>query len=140
MPRLFGAGAKANLKPNIPMKYEIKTTRTEYQICRYTVEAASEQEAKQIFKDGEADFLWKDAFDAEEEFEEIWPIDGTGKGIREMSQALLARSPRTLAASSPTSSRDRKTIPPAGRSSASAILFFTLFDTAVVVAHWFGFI
>jgi hypothetical protein len=55
------------------MKYIITTTRTEYQTCRYTVEASSVEEAEELFDDGEAEELSSDTVDAFESVDDISP-------------------------------------------------------------------
>jgi hypothetical protein len=59
------------------MKYEITTTRTEYQTCRYTVEADSADEAEELFDEGEAECLSSDTINAYESVDEISLVDGT---------------------------------------------------------------
>ena len=55
------------------MKYMIIATRTEYQTCRYIVEADSVEEAEELFDDGEAKEIWSETVDAYESVDEIVP-------------------------------------------------------------------
>lgn len=57
------------------MKYEIKTNRTEYQVCRYIVEADSVEEAEEFFDDGQAEEVSSNTVDADEDVDEITPLD-----------------------------------------------------------------
>jgi flagellar basal body rod protein FlgB len=51
--------------------YTIFTNRTEYQQCRYIVEATSLEQANLLFEDGSAECLDANTIDADEGIEEI---------------------------------------------------------------------
>lgn len=57
------------------MKYEIITNRTEYHVRRYIVEADSVEEAEEFFDDWKAEEVSSNIVDAEEEIDEITPLD-----------------------------------------------------------------
>jgi hypothetical protein len=57
------------------MKYEIKTNRTEYQVRLYIVEADTVEEAEEFFDDWKAEEVSSNIVDAEEEIDEITPLD-----------------------------------------------------------------
>jgi len=57
------------------MKCEIKTSRTEYQVRLYIVEADTVEEAEEFFNDWKAEEVSSNIVDAEEEVDEITPLD-----------------------------------------------------------------
>ena len=71
------SGAGRQLTPNEThqMKCEIKTSRTEYQVRLYIVEADTVEEAEEFFNDWKAEEVSSNIVDAEEEVDEITPLD-----------------------------------------------------------------
>lgn len=70
-----GAGRQPTPNETHQMKYEIKTNRTEYQVRLYIVEADTVEEAEEFFDDWKAEEVSSNIVDAEEEIDEITPLD-----------------------------------------------------------------
>jgi len=70
-----GAGRQPTPNETYQMKYEIKTNRTEYQVRLYIVEADTVEEAEEFFDDWKAEEVSSNIVDAEEEIDEITPLD-----------------------------------------------------------------